>query len=423
MKPNATRARKRRYVKVTDGRNQPIRGLWKTSRTGQYYAQIQSDGKLRMVPLNGADTRADAVKELNKLRDKRDKGELVVVRSSPKLSQAIADFKREPAYKERRSSTRRNLETYFKLWEAKLGDKSVKLIRKADILEVRRELRNEGVAGFTRGPVGRKTGNHYVEALVQVLKFCEENERLAVLPRVRREKKPKDEDPVRVEIIDDVQFRRLLAACDGPVVKRRMVRDENGRTAKRFAGKAEKLNEGSAAVLKSYLRFLALTGAREREALAIRWDEVDFERKIVAITKTKNGKARNFNFSPELENLLTEMHEGRPPDSSYLFPSPQRGSKDIAATTLRESFNAVRLAAGLPWFAFHGFRHLFISKCVMAGVDFKTIAEWVGHSDGGVLIGKVYSHLTEDHKAQIARNLCLFERPGNITQIAEAAGA
>ena len=33
----------------------------------------------------------------------------------------------------------------------------------------------------------------------------------------------------------------------------------------------------------------------------------------------------------------------------------------------------------------------------MSGVDFMTIAKWVGHRDGGLLIGKVYGHLSDEH--------------------------
>ena len=36
----------------------------------------------------------------------------------------------------------------------------------------------------------------------------------------------------------------------------------------------------------------------------------------------------------------------------------------------------------------------------MSGIDFMTIAKWVGHQDGGILIGKVYGHLSNEH-AQI----------------------
>jgi hypothetical protein len=38
----------------------------------------------------------------------------------------------------------------------------------------------------------------------------------------------------------------------------------------------------------------------------------------------------------------------------------------------------------------------------MAGVDFMTIAEWLGHKDGGILIGKVYGHLLDEHRQRMA---------------------
>ncbi len=40
----------------------------------------------------------------------------------------------------------------------------------------------------------------------------------------------------------------------------------------------------------------------------------------------------------------------------------------------------------------------------MSGVVFMTIVKWVGHQDGGILIGKVYGHLASEHtKAQARR--------------------
>ncbi len=39
------------------------------------------------------------------------------------------------------------------------------------------------------------------------------------------------------------------------------------------------------------------------------------------------------------------------------------------------------------------------------GVDFKTIASWQGHRDGGVLIAKTYSHLRNEHSENMAKKL------------------
>jgi hypothetical protein len=53
----------------------------------------------------------------------------------------------------------------------------------------------------------------------------------------------------------------------------------------------------------------------------------------------------------------------------------------------------------------------------MDGIDFMTIAGWVGHSDGGVLIGKVYGHLVNDHVKRQAAKVTL----GKANPAAEAA--
>jgi hypothetical protein len=46
----------------------------------------------------------------------------------------------------------------------------------------------------------------------------------------------------------------------------------------------------------------------------------------------------------------------------------------------------------------------------MTGIDFMSIAAWVGHKDGGVLIGKVYGHLADDHRKRQAQRLSFQPR-------------
>ena len=95
----------------------------------------------------------------------------------------------------------------------------------------------------------------------------------------------------------------------------------------------------------------------------------------------------------------------RAPDWTWLFPSPQRGPRDEHAKTFRESLLLARKAAGLEWVGFHDLRHRFASVAVMSGLDFMTVAGWLGHKDGGMLVGKVYGHLSDKHKAKAAAKL------------------
>ena len=41
----------------------------------------------------------------------------------------------------------------------------------------------------------------------------------------------------------------------------------------------------------------------------------------------------------------------------------------------------------------------------MAGIDFLTIAAWLGHKDGGILVGKVYGHLLDEHRSNAAKQV------------------
>jgi site-specific recombinase XerD len=60
---------------------------------------------------------------------------------------------------------------------------------------------------------------------------------------------------------------------------------------------------------------------------------------------------------------------------------------------------------GLPRFGHHAMRHFFCSNAIEAGCDFKVIAEWLGHKDGGVLVAKTYGHLRNEHSAAMAKRI------------------
>jgi integrase len=157
-----------------------------------------------------------------------------------------------------------------------------------------------------------------------------------------------------------------------------------------------------------YIKLLAYSGARRNEALGLRWPDVDFERGQLTIGTsgdTKNRTARVVDFNPKLNAHLLDMRKRCAPDSEWLFPSPQRGQKDLGARSFQESLRLVREQAGMPGFHFHDCRHHFISMAVMSGVDFMTIAAWVGHRDGGVLIGRVYGHLANEHRKAMGERM------------------
>jgi integrase len=158
-----------------------------------------------------------------------------------------------------------------------------------------------------------------------------------------------------------------------------------------------------------YLKLLQASGGREQETLALKWSvSVDWKRKQLGfgqgetVEDTKFSSARWMPMNPTLEAHLTDMLARRPKDkagndlSDCLFPSRMGGGK-TRILSYKKALDIVKAKSQVTDFGFHHLRHYFISHAVMSKIDYKTIAEWVGHKDGGVLIGKIYSHLNDAH--------------------------
>lgn len=365
------------FQAVFDSRKRKVPGLW--LRGSRYYAQLRIDlGNGRTAPRRIALTAAnldEAKAALESTRTARRSGTLPTTGFRPKFEDFAREYLAGPMLAQKKIGTQNNERQSIDRWIAHLGGIRLDKIT-APMIHSFREKR------LTAGRAAR-TVNLDVVGLRNVLKLAVERGHIERLPEVRQ---LKQKPPQRRPLMTKEQFATLLAACGTETTK-------------------------NAALFALYLRFLALTGSREKEALCVRWADVDFARETVTIGSggaSKNHKARDVDFSPELKALLVEMSAARPPDSSWLFPSPQRGAKDIHAMHLRESLKQVRKAAGLPWLGFHDLRHAFASQCVMAGLDFMTIAAWLGHSDGGILVGKVYGHLADSHKKAAAQKLTFF---------------
>jgi integrase len=401
------------FIAVRDSRNRKIPRLY--IRNGRFYGLLWTVGKdegkknARRFPLTDEETGepctnlAQAREALEILLGNRRDNKLPAPGQKPGFESWKAQYLELQTTLAKKKRTRAIEGEALARWMAHLGN--IRLDRIATpTIKAYIEKRLSGklkVDGKTYGAAAPRTVMLDVIALRNCLKEAIETGHLRELPRFPRITVP---PPPRRSLLSPEQFSGLLAAClavgdDGqPITK-------NGEQ------------------LRDYLRFLAFSGCREKEALGVRWDHVDFENRCVFIGAeenfeasamhvghggtSKNRGSRVVDFNDQLESVLLEMQARRAPDCSWLFPSPQRGDKDIAARTMRESLRLVRAHAKLPTVGFHDLRHVFASFCVMAGIDLMTIAAWLGHSDGGVLVGKVYGHLLKEHRQKMAGKLTI----------------
>jgi integrase len=201
-------------------------------------------------------------------------------------------------------------------------------------------------------------------------------------------------------------------------------------------------NEASGQYFHDYMRLLQHSGGRENETTKQTWPNVtwsliaefdgdggdEFKKgdKIPgnlffpgANAKAGGGKPaedRWVTFNTLLEEHLLAMFARRDPSSEWMFPK-RRGAE---GHTLRFHRQLERVKRQLRsnhcepgdtksyWFdrvTFQWFRHYFISHCVMAGVNYKMIAHWVSHRDGGILIGRLYGHLDKRHSNESAAKM------------------
>lgn len=148
------------------------------------------------------------------------------------------------------------------------------------------------------------------------------------------------------------------------------------------------------------IELLAYSGMRLAEATSLRWGDVDFEAGRFTVTGgelgTKNHEARVVPLFPAMRSFLERLKGDTSPFPEQWVIPIDRTSKGLERACAK---------AELPAFTHHCMRHYFVSNAIEAGVDFKTIAAWVGHKDGGLLVAKTYGHLRDTHSFEMAKRM------------------
>lgn len=136
------------------------------------------------------------------------------------------------------------------------------------------------------------------------------------------------------------------------------------------------------------IRFLLLTGWREREALNLKWSEVDFGRGIATLGDTKTGRSIRVIGAPACL-LLAELprFEG----SEYVFPGKFQNRPLVEINRI---WYAVRHAAKLEDVRLHDLRHSFASVSASAGGSLLVIGKLLGHRESATTAK--YAHLLDD---------------------------
>lgn len=157
------------------------------------------------------------------------------------------------------------------------------------------------------------------------------------------------------------------------------------------------------------VELLGYSGMRLGEAINLNWGDVDWDRKAFTITGgerlTKNSEARVVPLFPAMSGLLERIRGDRDPKPTDRV-IPIGNAKTAIITACKK--------AKLPAFMHHDCRHYFCSNAIEAGIDFKAIAGWLGHKDGGYLVAKTYGHLRDAHSFEMAKRMTFSAVPRRL---------
>lgn len=167
--------------------------------------------------------------------------------------------------------------------------------------------------------------------------------------------------------------------------------------------------------------YLELTsGLRRGELLALLWDDLDVETRmltvnkqisrqngelVISVPKTENS-IRTIALPEQTVNLLIAEH-GKHPESPLMFCSPKNNSywsPDSVVRLHKQMLSASGIDTGVR---FHDLRHTFSTLAIQSGVDVKTVAGMLGHYSAAFTLD-TYTHVTENMKRGAAEKIGVF---------------
>ena len=172
---------------------------------------------------------------------------------------------------------------------------------------------------------------------------------------------------------------------------------------------AEKLNIQWA----SMIALSAVTGLRRGELLGLKWSDLGEEfltvRRSIGYTPkdgiyegpTKTRQTRRVAIDPVGVAIVTRQVDEITAASEkvgvalcsdpYLFSAEPDGSKAFHPDSISKVFRRVADAHGWRELHFHSLRHFSATEMIAAGVDVRTVAARLGHSDPSITL-RVYAH-------------------------------
>jgi integrase len=173
----------------------------------------------------------------------------------------------------------------------------------------------------------------------------------------------------------------------------------------------------------------AMTGLRQGELLALRWQDVDWAAGKIRVRRsyvrghwTTPKSRRSSRAVPMADRVASELarHFQRSAfqrDEDLVFCHPGKGTV-LGHSKLARRFKAALEKAGVREVRFHDLRHTFATRMAAAGVPMRSLQEWLGHRDFKTVLRYADYAPGSDEAALVER---AFSSPGTVlgTELSE----
>jgi integrase len=286
-----------------------------------------------------------------------------------------------------RHTTATNESRHVKLVKSLLGDLPLRSVSHEDVDRMLAHLRANRLKGKHRA----------IQQVYRMLRkaLADVRPRLAANPcdGVDRPQAPKPE----TRSFSPTELRDVLEAADRPLPGDTVV-DET---------------------FSALVHFLAHTGLRIGEALALTWADVDFDGQLVHVRRSLSHKAgeglvrtapktatavRAVPLEPVVIERLRQVRgkDGTVPHKSLpVFPG-DRGGPQRMSNVLRRRWHPLLKSLGLEQCGFHRLRHSFASLVLRSGMDIGTVSKMLGHASIAITTD-TYAHAIPGREREAAR--------------------
>jgi integrase len=328
-----------------------------------------------------------------RVRDRRGHHRRVTGTTIAEVKERMAAIRTDAARGEQNSRSSLTFQQYAESWIETYDGRTSRGIRPETVADYKRNLERHAYP-FLGGMRLAEIEPHDIRALMAAI------ERTGVAPNT-----------VRIAM---APVKALLAsAVEDRVLRWNPASGVRLKTTRRLAGgeDVKALTEDELAALitatperwRLLVEFLAQTGLRIGEAIALEWRDVDFGQRRVRVErrlyrgrldepKSRYGR-RRVPLTADVTRRLWEQRKtaASAADCGLVFPGREGGYLDrntMSQTWLKKS----AAAAGVPWAGFHTLRHTCATLLFRHGLNAGQVQLWLGHHSPAFTLA-TYVHL------------------------------